>query len=191
MEEEKMDLFRRSLLKNLLVLSIFAFAGCALLRTNESLDWNPGDFVLVDEEKTGWYGVRGDETSRLIYVKQEEAPEDCTVKLEVTNLPIAITLGSRVRWNPESVMNAEKANMQKKQCPTDMWTVIQKDETSILYEWENISCPGYLHQHEIARIVMGKWYLWWLSFGIRDKVLSEDERSELIDNLLKARVVHD
>lgn len=191
-----MDLFRRSRLVSLLVLSViaFAFAGCAgtnVLGTNESLDWNPGHFVLVDKEKTGWKGIRGDETWRRIYAKQGETHKNWTEKAEVTDLPIAITLGGRVSWNPESVMNAEKASKQKKQCSTDMWTVLQKDETSILYEWQNISCPGYFHQHAIVRIVMGRWYLWMISYGIRNKVLSADERRELIENLLKAKVVHD
>ena len=171
---------RRNKKKYLLLLSCFSLLctpfGCAtvLPSTNEYLDWDVGNFVLMDGEKTGWKGFRG-ETYRFIYVKRGETSKNWTVKLEVTDLPIAITRGSRIHWNPESVMNAEKANMQKKQC-TDVWTVIQKDEKSILYERQNISCPGYLHQYELGRIVMGRWYLWWISYGIRDKVLSEDER---------------
>jgi hypothetical protein len=191
-----MNSFLRSLLTKSLVLIviILAFTGYAAIlpSTNESLDWNTGNFVLVSKEKTGWKGIRGDETERLIYVKQgEEKLEKWTEKAEVTELPIAITLSGRVHWNPESVMNSEKASLQKKQCSTDMWTVIQKDETSILYEWQNIRCPGYFHQHEIVRILMGRWYLWMISYGIRDKVLTADERRELIENLLKAKVVHD
>jgi hypothetical protein len=69
-----------------------------------------------------------------------------------------------------------------------MWTTLQKDPNSILYEWRNVSCPGYLHQHEVGRIVMGKWYLWMLSYGIRDKELSADERAELIQALLTAKL---
>lgn len=191
-----MDLFRRFPLTRLLVLSVIAlaFAGCAVLApTNESLDWNPGSFVLMGKQKMGWKGIRGNETERLIYVKQgEETLEKWTEKAEVTELPVAITLlSASVRWNPESIMNSEKAYRQKQQCSTDIWAVLQKDETSILYEWQNISCPGYFHQHEIVRIVMGRWYLWIISYGIRNKVLSADERVELIENLLKAKVVHD
>src|SRR3990172_13015262 len=90
------------------ILSVIAlaFAGCATVPppTNEHLDSNVGNFVLVAKEKTGWKGIRGDETSRLIYAKQGETPENWTVKLEVTDLPIAITfLSSTVRWNPESI----------------------------------------------------------------------------------------
>jgi hypothetical protein len=188
-----MDLFRRSPLTRLLVLSVIAlaFAGCAALPpTSEALDWKVGDFVLTGTEKTGWKGIRGDETLRLLYVKRGETSEHWTEKAEVTELPIAITFGGRVSWNPESVMNAEKANLQKNQCSTDMWTVLHKDETSILYEWQNIKCPGYFHQQEIVRIVMGRWYLWFISYGIRDKTFSADKRAALIENLLKAKVIH-
>ncbi len=189
-----MDLFPRSPLTRLLVLSViaFAFVGCAVpATTSEALVWKFEGFVLAGTEKTGWKGIRGDETLRLVYVKRGETSENWTEKAEVTELPIAITfLSTTVRWNPESVMNAEKANMQKKQCSTDMWTVLQKDETSILYEWQNIKCPGYFHQQEIVRIVMGRWYLWFISYGIRDKTFSADKRAALIENLLKAKVIH-
>jgi hypothetical protein len=96
---------------------------------------------------------------------------------------------SGFRWEAESVMNNQRADLGKKQCSTDMWTVLQKDETSILYEWQNIKCPGYFHQHEIVRIVLGRWYLWLISNGIKDKTLSGNERTALIENLLKAKVV--
>ena len=183
-----MDLFRKSPLTRVLILSVItlAFAGCAA----EFFDWNPGNFVLVGRKKTGWKGIGGDETETLFYVKQGETPGRWTEKAEVTELPIAITfLSATVRWNPESIMNAEKTDKQKRGCSTDMWAVIQKDETSILYEWQNIRCPSYFHQQEIVRILMGRWYLWMMSYGIRDKVLSADERRELIENLLKAKVV--
>ena len=123
-------------------------------------------------------------------MKRGETPDHWTQKVEVTELPIAITLSRKVSWNPESVMNAEKSSVQKKGCSTDMWTVLQKDQTGILYEWPDISCPGYLDQHEIVRIVMGRWYLWFISYGTREKKLSADERREAIENLSKARVVH-
>jgi hypothetical protein len=186
-------LFRESPLPRLLISSVIglAFAGCAVLApTSESLDWNVGDFVLLGAEKTGWKGIRGDDTLRRVYIKRAETAERWTEKAEVTEWPIAVTLGGRFSWNAESVMNADKASMRKQGCSTDNWTVIQKDEASILYEWRNISCPGFFHQHAIVRIVMGRWYLWFISYGIKDKTLPADERRALIENLLTATVVH-
>jgi hypothetical protein len=185
--------FLGGLLTRLLILcaAAVAFAGCAtaLPSTDEYLDWSIGPFELAAKQGTGAKGCTGEETFRCVYKKLGETPETWTTKLEVTDLPIAITLLSgEVRWNPESVMNAEKAHLRKRGCSTDTWTVLQKDQTSMLWEWRNISCPGYLHQHELGRIVMGNWHLWIISYGMRNRALSEHERGELIANLLRARV---
>ena len=166
-------------------------AGCAATRRgiNESLDWTVGEFYFVGKERTGFKGIRGDETWTVIYGKREETPTNWTEKLEVTNLPIAITfMNPSVRWNPESVLKKLEANERKKGC-SEPWTVLQKDTTSILYERQNISCSTYLHQYEIDRIVMGRWYLWLIDYGIRDKALSTEERTVLIEKLLKAKVI--
>lgn len=159
--------------------------GCA---TEESLNWKPDVFVLAYREKTGWKGVRGNDTWRHIYAKPGVTAQNWTEKAEVIELPIAITLGGKVRWNPESVMNAEKARAEKQRCPTDAWTVIQQDGSSILWEWQNIKCSGYLHQHELVRIVMGRWYLWTISYAIRNRDLSSEEKAALIEDLMSAKV---
>lgn len=169
------------------------FVGIAadLSRAEESLNWRPDGFVLVHKEKTGWKGVRGNETWRHIYAKPDVTAQTWTEKAEVTELPIAITLGTRIRWNPESVMNAEKVRAEKQQCSTDAWTVIHQDGSSILWEWLTIKCPGYLHQHELVRIVMGRWYLWMISYAIRNKDLSSEEKAALIKDLMSATVVRE
>lgn len=159
--------------------------------SNESLSWELAGFVLAAKEKTGWKGVSDDDTWRLIYHRQSETSGGWTERVDVTQFPIAVTWASNVRWNPESVMNAEKASMQNAGCSTDVWTVHDKKETSILYEWQNVRCPGRLTQHEIVRIVMGRWYLWFVSYGVRDKTPSPDDRKRMIDHLSEARVVQD
>lgn len=174
-----------------MALGLAGTAAADLPVAEESLNWKPDGFVLVHREKTGWKGVRGNETWRHIYAKPGVTAQNWTEKAEVTELPIAITLGGRVRWNPESVMNAEKARAEKQRCPTDAWTVIHQDGSSILWEWQKINCPGYLHQHEIVRIVMGRWYLWTISYAIRNRELSDDEKAALIKDLMSAKVVQE
>lgn len=73
-------------------------------------------------------------------------------------------------------------------CATSRWTTPQQDSASILHEWRDISCEGYLHQHQIGRVVLGKCYVWMLSYGMRDKELSADERAMRIQTLLTAKV---
>lgn len=170
-----------------------AFTDCASM--NESLNWNLGNYVQVMKQDTGWKGINGRVTWRRVYAKPGETASNWTIKREVTELPIAITSAKNgPDWNPESVMNSEKARRQKQGCSTDKWTVLQQDKSSILYEWQNIKCPtavNHLTQHELTRIVLGHWYLWFLSYGIRNRPLSPAERTRLIDSLLKAEVVHE
>jgi hypothetical protein len=106
----------------------------------------------------------------------------------VVEVPIAITLGSSTRWNPDSFVDAEKGRLAKEGC-TDPWTILESNSTSLVYERTKVNCPGYLHQHEIGRLVMGDWYAWWLIYRVRNRALSEQERSALIGNLARARVV--
>ena len=173
-----------------LIALTFALAGCAtgLPPVDEHLDLNTGDYVLVSVQGTGWKGFGGEETQRRMYMPSGATSEDWTILLNVMKLPIAITFMSTTRWNPESIMNTEKNTLADQGC-TDPWTVIQLDATSLLYERTEVNCTSYKHQHEIGRIVMGEWYFWWLDYRIRDKLLSESERSELIANLAKAKVV--
>jgi len=164
-------------------------SACRLPATEESLDWKPSGFVLADKVSTGWKGVGGNETWRQIYAKPGETAENWTEKAEVIELPIAITLGGTIRWNPESLMSAEKDRVEKLGCSTDAWTVLQHDESSILWEWRRIKCPGYLEQHEIERIVMGQWYEWEMFYAIRNRDFSSDEKTELIKDLMRAKVI--
>jgi hypothetical protein len=181
--------FTRSLFATAVALMCAPGAAAAFPATAESLSWKPSGFVLVAREKTGWKGIRGDETTRGIYAPPGATSANWTVKAEVTNLPIAITLTGKFHWNPESVMNRERAVTEKQHCSTDGWRMLEKDESSILWEWKDIKCPEYLHQYEIVRVVMGRWYLWILSYGLRNRELSADERAELIRDLQSATIV--
>lgn len=171
-----------------MVFGLTACTGVGPSATNESLSWTPAGFVLAYQEKTGWKDVRGRETLRRIYAKPGATAENWTEKAEVTELPIAITLGGKFRWDPVSVMNAEKARMEKLRCSTHGWTVLNQETSSILWEWPQIDCPAYLHQHGLVRVVMGRWSLWMISYGIRNRALSDDERAGLIRDLMSAKV---
>lgn len=165
----------------------FTLAGCTTPTKNEYLDWNTEEYILVFEEGTDRKGIGGEETLKRIYTTPGSTAEDWTITLDVTRLPIAVTFMSKTRWNPESIMNAEKRTLAKQGCD-DPWLVINSDSTSILYERPEVNCPGYLHQYELGRIVMGKWYSWWLRYRIRNRVLSDDEKSVLISRLKMAKL---
>jgi len=67
--------------------------------------------------------------------------------------------------SPEEWIDRLKA-VSEKDCPgVKKWNVIARDETSILYEWQAKPCLGWPDQHEIARIILGKYN----SFHLRYK----------------------
>lgn len=169
----------------------FTLASCTTPSTTEFLDWSTEGYVQVYEGGTGWKGIGGEETLQRIYTTPGSTAEDWVLTLDVECLPIAITFMSEIRWNPESILNADKRNHAKRGCD-DPWLVIISDSTSLLYERPEVNCigncPGYLHQYELGRIVMGEWYSWWLRYRIRNRALTEAEKSELISRLEKARV---
>ncbi len=186
--------FRARGLAKLLVIGTIAvaLAGCApIAAVNESLDWKVADgFVYAGKEDTGWRGVRGDSASSLFYVKAGETRGNWTERAEVTTRVVAETPGGGFHWRPESLMNRIRESL-KGRCRTDDWTVLRHDQTSILYEWKDIDCPGYLDRHELVRIVIGRWYAWIIHYGIRNKALSSEARTAMIDNLASAKVVSD
>jgi hypothetical protein len=171
------------------VLALLA-VGCAAVvpQSSEVLHWELDEYVLVSETDTGWKGVGGRKTKERIFAEPGATTEDWTITLHVTELPIAVTLGSGTRWNAPSIMNVQRKTLAENGCD-DPWNVIRSSSDSLLYERTAVDCPGYPHQHEIGRILVGDWLMWWASFRIRNTTLSEAARSELIAKLEQATVV--
>lgn len=169
---------------------LLAAFGCAsgTVGPSEALDLGPHDYVLVSNVGTGWKGIGGKETTERIFAPPGASAEDWTVTLHITELPIAVTLGSNVRWNAESLLEEKKASLKAQGC-TDPWTVIRSDENSILYERTEVACPGYLHNHEIGRVIVGKYFMWWVSYRMRNTTLTTVERNDQINRLEQARIV--
>jgi hypothetical protein len=173
-----------------LVVPVVLLTGCLKMAAiNESLDWQPlQDFAPAQKTGTGWKGIRGDETFRIVYLRNPETSSTWTIKAESLQLPIAATNTGAFHWNPKSVMAWLKANVESQKCATDRWTLLEQGSASLLYEWEDISCRALPTQHEIVRIVMGQWYLWVISYGIRNGNAPASERDKLISNLKGAFV---
>jgi len=91
--------------------------------------------------------------------------------------------------SPEKMLNALKAQREK-ECPgTTEWTVIEQTENSILYEWQAKPCLSWPEQHEIARIIFGKYNWFLLHYVAKVHELAPDTRTKWI-KLLQAATVH-
>lgn len=90
--------------------------------------------------------------------------------------------------SPEHVLNDLK-RLKEKECPgATEWTVIDKNENSILYEWQEKPCLGWPDQHEIARILVGKYSQHFLRYTAKVHELAPETRAEWIKTLSGARV---
>jgi hypothetical protein len=183
--------FRRMTLLTFVGLAL-ACTGCASPRpTYESLEWNVGpDFDRVCQAKPGVSGIRTAKDWESYYVKRGETVDNWTVRAASVVWDVDFTVLGPFHWQPNRVMAFVKANQNARRCATDDWTVLQQDRTSILYDWKNVACPGDPEQQEIVRVVMGRWRLWIIWYGIRNTTLSPDQRTVLIENLLTARVMN-
>lgn len=82
-----------------------------------------------------------------------------------------------------------------KGCPTIDWNVIANQlpsdtkETSILYEWKINNCPPDADQHEIARVIYGKFNIFRLAYTAKTKALSPKKREKWIKALSGAKII--
>lgn len=100
--------------------------------------------------------------------------------------------------SPQAFFDDLKA-LREKTCPgITLWNVIQQDEYSILYEWQlTAPCTGApsaaqaAEQHEIARVVYGKYNVFELRYAAKGLSLSSEERAKWISRLSSAKATID
>ena len=99
---------------------------------------------------------------------------------------ITIQTFTKKSGSPEAFLNQQKT-LREKKCPgVTIWNVIAKDERSILYEWKAKPCAGWPDQHEITRILYGKWNLWRIAYTAKVQEISTEKRNIWIQTLSKA-----
>lgn len=90
--------------------------------------------------------------------------------------------------SPEDALNSLKA-IREKTCPSSTeWSVINKDENSILYEWRASPCLGWPDQHEISRIIDGQHARFRAGYTAKVGHISPEKRAEWINRISEFRV---
>jgi hypothetical protein len=98
--------------------------------------------------------------------------------LTIQNFALGRNFGS-----PEEFFNRLKASREK-ECPdSTIWNVLWKDEKSILYESQAKACLGWPEQHEIARIIDGKYNRFVISYTAKVYQIESDVRIKWIERL--------
>jgi hypothetical protein len=97
-------------------------------------------------------------------------------------------LGHKRAPTPKDELEALKA-VKEKECPgATEWNLIEQNENSILYEWQEKPCLGWPDQHEIARIIFGKHNLFILHYAAKVQQLDPDTRTNWIKTFEDATV---
>jgi len=63
------------------------------------------------------------------------------------------------------------------------------EEASIIYEWKFQKCPLHADQHEVARIIYGKFSVFRLAYVAKPERLAPEKRERWIKNLKEARII--
>jgi len=98
---------------------------------------------------------------------------------------------SRAFRSPQEAYDNLKGQTEK-DCPgATQWSVISQDANSILYEWHSQSCRDWPEQHEVARILIGKYNAFILHYATKVHELSAETRTEWIKNFGQASITTD
>ena len=168
----------RGIVIGVVLIYLFLGVGCATTQHREEAlqwsfkngHWEPG----YTQEIRGKYRI-------VEFVPKGESVEDWSELITIQTF--ANTSGS-----PEAFINQLKT-LREKKCPgSTIWSVIAKDERSMLYEWKAKPCAGWPDQHEISRILYGKWNRWRIAYTAKVQEISTEKRNMWIRSLSKATI---
>jgi hypothetical protein len=99
--------------------------------------------------------------------------------------------------NPDriDVMVARAHADTAKSCPSFVQNVIAQglptatEEASIIYEWKVSKCPPHADQHEVAKIMYGKFNIFRLAYVAKTEKLAPEKREKWIKDLKDARIL--
>ena len=99
--------------------------------------------------------------------------------------------------NPDQidVMVARAHADTSKACPSFVQNVIaqgfptETEEASIIYEWQVTKCPPHADQHEVAKVIYGKFNIFRLAYVAKTEKLAPEKREKWIKDLKDARII--
>ena len=91
--------------------------------------------------------------------------------------------------SPDITLEKLKA-LREKICPgATEWTIIDKQEDSVLYEWHQKACADQPEQSELARVLYGKQNVFFLHYAVKAHEFPPDARAEWIKRFNKAEII--
>ena len=97
--------------------------------------------------------------------------------------------------DPIEVLVPKMHQETSKRCPGMTWNVIARQSASdsepesMLYEWTIKDCPPDADQHEVARVLYGKFNVFRLAYVAKTTTLAPEVREKWIKELKAAKIV--
>jgi hypothetical protein len=155
--------------------------GCAtfnggeeILKFSLTFPTKPEPLLVKEMKEPGLYVQR--------FVIEGESIDKWTEAVEVFNY-----LRKNLPQNPE-LMYASLKEMREKRCPDTVTNIIEKDESSILYEMKTSNCSPNLDEHSITKILYGKINVFTLIYTAKVKELDAAKRDHWLNNLSSAYI---
>ncbi len=169
-----------------IVFILVLVAACAPMRPyQENLmgGFNPGEWTIGNST--------GDQNQRVTeFVRHGEKIDNWTELLTMQ------ALRKPANAEPITAMVARVHANEAKSCPNGfVQNVIAQgfpndtEEASIIYEWRLTNCPPHADQHEVAKIIYGKFNIFRLAYVAKTKNLMPEKREGWVNELKNAKIM--
>ena len=172
-----------------IVLIVVLTAACAPIQRSPSYQ----EFLMGGFDPNEWTvgNQTGDQNQRIIeFVRPGEKIDNWTELLTMST--------HRKPTSPEPIdafvarMHADDAKL----CPNGFAQNViaqgfrtETEEASIIYEWKFQKCPPHTDQHEVAKIIYGKFNIFRLAYVAKTEKLAPEKREKWIKDLKDARII--
>jgi hypothetical protein len=154
---------------------------------------NCSSYSYADEEKPQltfdgrvWsigYQASNFQGSIIEYILSGESIENWTELVTIQTF-----LGLQKNTSAQAFAEKTKENL-KAQCQDLRWNILKQTEDDVIYEWSIKNCPIDKDQHEIARIVSGKYGIYVFHYVTKKIPINAKIRSEWI-KLIKSATIN-
>ena len=164
-------------------------AACAPMQRGQSYQedlmggFNPSEWTIGNS--------KADRNQRITeFVRHGEKIDNWTELLTMQALrkpvdpePIAAMVARVHADDAKSCPNGFMQNVIAQGFPTDT------EEASIIYEWQFTNCPPHADQHEVAKIIYGKFNIFRLAYVAKTKKLAPEKREQWIKQLKDTKIM--
>jgi len=165
----------------LLILSFILLVACAAIQTeHEALNFSLG--------KEKWVAVSIDEIKNkyliINFIREGDEINEWLETVSITNHKIIKTN----LHSPEKELLKFKQGVEKK-CPgATSWFVIEKNKSSIVFEWKTKPCLDTHSLYGVGKIIIGKYDIFQVIYATRELLVLPSMRIKWIKKISSAKI---